>query len=89
MGLVTVSTTLSTNTLLEETGDPVGLILVGEHAIEKEFPAKNFIFVSGGHDHNGEEIAPLDILGGEYPAKFKVEMPVVMLVDLLRHILMN
>lgn len=30
-----------------------------------------------------------DILGGEYPAKFKVEIPVVMLVDLLRHILMN
>ncbi|MGM0771965.1 MAG: hydantoinase/oxoprolinase N-terminal domain-containing protein, partial [Halobacteriota archaeon] len=61
VSLVSVSTTLSTNALLEGTGDPVGLILVGEHPVEKDFPTRNIIFVTGGHDHNGEEVAPLDI----------------------------
>ncbi len=31
--LVSVSTTLSTNTILEKTGYPVGLILIGKHTI--------------------------------------------------------
>ncbi|WP_440952153.1 hydantoinase/oxoprolinase N-terminal domain-containing protein [Methanococcoides sp. FTZ1] len=61
VSLVSVSTTLSTNSLLEGTGDPVGLILVGDHPVEKEFPTKDAILVSGGHDHNGEEVSPLDI----------------------------
>ncbi|WP_445475756.1 hydantoinase/oxoprolinase N-terminal domain-containing protein [Methanococcoides methylutens] len=59
--LVSLSTTLATNTVLEDTGYPVGLILAGEHNVEKDFPTNNIIFISGGHDHMGEESAPLDM----------------------------
>ncbi|MCG8687192.1 MAG: hypothetical protein MI892_20100, partial [Desulfobacterales bacterium] len=38
VNLVSVSTTLSTNSLLEGTGASVGLILVGEHIVEKDLP---------------------------------------------------
>jgi len=61
VNLVSVSTTLSTNALLENTGRPVGLILVGEHPADKGYPADSVTFVSGGHDTNGEEEYPLDI----------------------------
>ena len=60
VNLVSVSTTLSTNALLENTGRPVGLILVGEQPIDKEYPAESVVFISGGHDTNGEEEYPLD-----------------------------
>lgn len=59
--LVSLSTTLATNTILEDTGYPVALILAGDHNIEKDFPTNDIILVSGGHDHMGEEMAPLDI----------------------------
>lgn len=59
--LVSVSTTLSTNTILEGTGFPVALILIGEHPLEKELPTKHVLFAAGGHDHNGEESSPLDL----------------------------
>lgn len=59
--LVSVSTTLSTNTILERTGFPVGLILIGAHPFEKQLPTKHILFASGGHDQNGEEEAPLDL----------------------------
>ncbi len=59
--LVSVSTTLSTNTILEDTGFPVGVILVGDYVIPKEgFPAPYYVQLSGGHTSNGEEAAPLD-----------------------------
>ncbi|WP_094228222.1 hydantoinase/oxoprolinase family protein [Methanolobus psychrotolerans] len=59
--LVSVSTTLSTNTILEDTGFPVGVILVGDYVIPAEgFPAKYYVRLSGGHTSNGEEAAPLD-----------------------------
>lgn len=59
--LVSVSTTLSTNTILEDTGFPVAAILVGDYAIPQEgFPTQNYIMVNGGHTSNGEEAAPLD-----------------------------
>ena len=59
--LVSVSTTLSTNTILEDTGFPVAAILVGDYAIPQEgFPTPNYIMVNGGHTSNGEEAAPLD-----------------------------
>jgi N-methylhydantoinase A/acetone carboxylase, beta subunit len=60
VNLVSVSTTLSTNALLENTGKPVGLILVGEQPKDKNYPAESVVFVSGGHDTNGEEEYPLD-----------------------------
>ena len=59
--LVSVSTTLSTNTILEDTGFPVGVILVGDYVIPKEgFPAKYYVRLDGGHTSNGEEATPLD-----------------------------
>ncbi|RQD89576.1 hydantoinase/oxoprolinase family protein, partial [Methanosalsum natronophilum] len=61
VNLVSVSTTLSTNALLENTGRPVGLILVGDHPKDRKYPAEDYIFVSGGHDTNGEEEYPLDV----------------------------
>ena len=59
--LVSVSTTLSTNTILEGTGFPVALILIGDHPLEKQLPTSHMIIVRGGHDHNGEENTPLDL----------------------------
>ena len=59
--LVSVSTTLSTNTILEGTGFPVALILIGDHPLEKQLPTKHVLFVAGGHDHNGEEEVPVDL----------------------------
>lgn len=59
--LVSVSTTLATNTVLEGTGAPVGLILVGEHGVDKELPTKHALFAKGGHDHNGEETTALEL----------------------------
>ncbi len=59
--LVSVSTTLSTNTILEDTGFPVGVILVGDYVIPSDgFPAQYYVRLSGGHTSNGEEAAPLD-----------------------------
>lgn len=59
--LVSVSTTLSTNTILEGTGFPVAMILIGDHPLERELPTGHVLFVTGGHDHNGEEKASLDL----------------------------
>ncbi|MGB9927212.1 MAG: hydantoinase/oxoprolinase family protein [Methanosarcina sp.] len=59
--LVSVSTTLSTNTILESTGFPVALILIGDHPLEKKLPTEYVLFASGGHNHNGEEVASLDL----------------------------
>lgn len=59
--LVSVSTTLSTNTILERTGYPVGLIFVGPCTVPKDLPAEYIATVSGGHDSTGEELENLDI----------------------------
>lgn len=59
--LVSVSTTLSTNTILENTGFPVGLIMVGDYVIPDELPTDYWISVSGGHNSDGEELNALDI----------------------------
>jgi len=63
--LVSVSTTLSTNTILERTGYPVGLILVGDYTIPRKLPADYCIAVKGGHDSNGDELQPLDLTAVE------------------------
>ncbi|MGB3908395.1 MAG: hydantoinase/oxoprolinase family protein [Methanomethylovorans sp.] len=60
VNLVSVSTTLSTNSLLEGTGTPVGLVLIGQHPAEQEFPTPDLIVVSGGHGPSGEEEMSLD-----------------------------
>ncbi len=59
--IVSVSTTLATNTILERTGYPVGLILIGNYDIPEESGIENWIMVQGGHDSNGEEVAALDL----------------------------
>lgn len=61
VNLVSVSTTLSTNSLLEGTGTPVGLVLIGQHPADLEFPTPDLVVVSGGHGPSGEEEAALDI----------------------------
>ncbi|WP_338097734.1 hydantoinase/oxoprolinase family protein [Methanolapillus ohkumae] len=61
VSIVSLSTTLSTNTILENKGFPVGLIMVGEFHIPDAIPASMYCVVAGGHDSNGEEICPLDI----------------------------
>lgn len=59
--LVSISTTLSTNTILENTGFPVGLILVGDYVIPEKLPTDYWVSVSGGHNSDGEELKTLDI----------------------------
>lgn len=64
VSIVSVSTTLSTNTVLENRGDAAALILIGDSKIlnfEKQKEVQNYIIVSGGHDHDGNESEPLDI----------------------------
>lgn len=61
VSLVSVSTTLATNTVLEGTGSTIALILVGEHPSEGNYPAKHIIRVDGGHNFDGEELNSLDI----------------------------
>ncbi|WP_094227411.1 hydantoinase/oxoprolinase family protein [Methanolobus psychrotolerans] len=61
VNLVSVSTTLSTNSLLEGTGTAVGLIIVGEQPAQTEFPSQYTLCVSGGHDTRGDEACELDL----------------------------
>lgn len=59
--IVSISTTLSTNTILENTGFPAGLIMIGEYRLPDIVPVENYCVVNGGHDGNGEERQPLDM----------------------------
>ncbi|AKB18766.1 MULTISPECIES: hydantoinase/oxoprolinase N-terminal domain-containing protein [unclassified Methanosarcina] len=59
--MVSVSTTLATNTILEKTGYPVGLVLVGDYEIPADSEIENCIMVQGGHNSYGDEVADLDI----------------------------
>ncbi len=61
VSLVCVSTTLATNTILENTGYPVGLILIGKAGIPADRKIEYIIQVRGGHNSAGNEVEPLDI----------------------------
>ena len=68
ISLVSVSTTLATNAVVEGHGSAVGVILVGFDAamvarvgLAKAFPGMPVVTVEGGHDHNGDEKSPLDL----------------------------
>jgi N-methylhydantoinase A/oxoprolinase/acetone carboxylase beta subunit len=70
VGLVSVSTTLATNAVVEGEGQPVALLLVGQgrEALERgglgaALGRDAVVFVDGGHDGSGNELAPLDIDG--------------------------
>ncbi|WP_406660368.1 hydantoinase/oxoprolinase family protein [Methanolobus sp. ZRKC3] len=56
-----VSTTLATNSVLEDTGYPVALILINETDIPNSSRIEHFARVNGGHNSAGNEVCPLDI----------------------------
>ncbi len=57
--LVSVSTTLATNSVVEGKGSRVGLITCG-HDVEEGLPVDHFVQVAGGHDLLGKEKNPLE-----------------------------
>ncbi|HII92225.1 MAG TPA: hydantoinase/oxoprolinase family protein, partial [Methanosarcina sp.] len=59
--MVSVSTTLATNTILEKNGYPVGLVLVGNYEIPERTDVEFYTIVKGGHDHHGAELVSLDM----------------------------
>lgn len=66
VGLVTVSTTLATNALVEDKGAEVGLFVIG-HDNRLRVPAADMRFIPGGHKAKGIEAEPLGmeyLLGG-------------------------
>ena len=67
ISLVSLSTTLATNALVEGHGEPIGLIAAGfgsgdldRAGIASVVDAAHLITVPGGHDAHGNERAPLD-----------------------------
>lgn len=65
--LAALSTTLATNAIVEGRGSPVCLILIGydvalmaQYGFERELAAQDVVYVRGGHDGSGNELAPLD-----------------------------
>lgn len=68
IAMVSVSTTLATNAVVEGHGSAVGVVLVGFDAamvertgIAKAFPDSPLALIGGGHNHNGDAQAPLDL----------------------------
>jgi N-methylhydantoinase A/oxoprolinase/acetone carboxylase beta subunit len=68
--LVSLSTTLATNAIVEGQGTPVGLILIGYPAdalelanLRQALGRDPVVFVDGGHTVSGEEQMPLDVAG--------------------------
>jgi len=60
IGLVSVSSTLATNSVVEGKGCRVGLIIIGGDFRDK-IPVEGIVRVAGGHDLNGEEVEELRI----------------------------
>lgn len=70
VAMVSVSTTLATNAVVEGHGSATGVILIGFDAamaertgIAKAFPDIPIAIIAGGHNHNGDAVAPLDTEG--------------------------
>ncbi len=68
IGLVAVSTTLATNAVVEGHGGSVATVLAGfdetmlaRAGLQAAFPQMPVIRIAGGHDHNGDEVKPLDL----------------------------
>jgi len=68
IALVSVSTTLATNAVVEGHGSAVGVLLIGFDAamvertgIAKAFPGIPIAVINGGHDHNGDARVALDV----------------------------
>lgn len=60
ISVVSLSTTLATNAIVEGRGCEVGLLMIGFQP-DRELPVKEIRSVSGGHDIKGKEKTPLDI----------------------------
>jgi N-methylhydantoinase A/oxoprolinase/acetone carboxylase beta subunit len=67
IGLVSISTTLATNAIVEGQGRPICLLLIGydadllgELTSEQIIPRERVVLIRGGHDGAGVETAPLD-----------------------------
>jgi N-methylhydantoinase A/oxoprolinase/acetone carboxylase beta subunit len=67
IGLVGLSTTLATNAIVEGQGSPVCLLLVGydptlieEYGFGLDLVTRDVVYLGGGHDVEGNEVAPLD-----------------------------
>ena len=72
IGLVSLSTTLATNALVEGHGQPIGLILIGYPASVLDGPPlqgalaeDRVAMIGGGHDPLGDEQRPLDLAAAE------------------------
>jgi N-methylhydantoinase A/oxoprolinase/acetone carboxylase beta subunit len=70
--LVSLSTTLATNALVEGNGAPVCALLIGYGQAERSgvdlaatLGTDRYAFVTGGHDGDGREMAPLDEAAAE------------------------
>lgn len=67
ISMVSLSTTLATNAVVEGQGSPVGALLLGydpdmmrEVGMDRIVARENVVFLQGGHTGTGEELAPLD-----------------------------
>ncbi len=67
IGLVALSTTLATNAIAEGQGSPVCLLLIGydrelmeQYGFQHELVTDDVVYLNGGHDVLGNEVAPLD-----------------------------
>ncbi|MGA9349340.1 MAG: hydantoinase/oxoprolinase family protein [Anaerolineae bacterium] len=65
--LVALSTTLATNAIAEGQGSPVCLLLIGydrglmeQYGFQRELVTDDVVYLRGGHDVLGNEVAPLD-----------------------------
>ena len=72
IALVSVSTTLATNAVVEGHGSAVGVLLIGfdqamaeRTGIAKAFPGMPMALIGGGHDHGGNEAAALVVVALE------------------------
>jgi len=68
IAMVSVSTTLATNAVVEGHGSATGVVLIGFDAsmvertgIAKAFPDIPMALVAGGHNHAGDAVTPLDV----------------------------
>lgn len=65
--LVALSTTLATNAIVEERGSPISLLLIGydpvlmqQYGLERELVTSDIVYLRGGHNEAGNEVALLD-----------------------------
>ncbi|MGQ9552997.1 MAG: hydantoinase/oxoprolinase N-terminal domain-containing protein [Anaerolineae bacterium] len=67
VGLVSLSTTLATNAIVEGNGAPTCLVLIGydqglisAYNLDRLLPTANVVYIGGGHTTVGQEKEPLD-----------------------------